>query len=402
MKRNVILFAVTAALLASVSAWAAPPFGSFGGIVGGGNAGSGLVPLHGWALDDDGVAAVDIQVDGVLAGRASYGRARAGVTARFPGFPDAALPGFAFELDSTRYLNGLHTVTVRIKSKTGEVTSLPSKTFQFHNVEHDLAPFGRIEFPQAQAELRGKCNLANPNRRFSVVSGYALDAGTNPDDYGIGYVELLIDRAVHANTQVDCFFAAITGGYTDCYGIRRVDIERIFPTLKDSPHSGFRFVLDIGELMASGYTPGSHILTVRAADHANQVRNISEIPVTFSCDEDGANENSFGDIDQPRNGLMVHDTTQVNGWALDWEGIASVQILIDGHPAGFASFGLARPDISALFLGFPQSAVPGWSFSLDTTLYSNGEHFIDVIVRDLLGVETDIGKRRFVINNVGG
>ncbi len=402
MKRKVILSAVTAALLAAVSASAAPPFGSFGGIVGGGNSGSGPVPLHGWALDDDGVAAVDIQVDGVLAGRASYGRARAGVTARFPGFPDSALPGFAFELDSTRYLNGLHTVTVRIKSKTGEVTSLPSKTFQFSNVEHDLAPFGRIEFPQPQAELRGKCNLANPNRRFSVVSGYALDAGTNPDDYGVGYVELLIDRAVYANTQVDCFFDTITGGYTNCYGIRRTDIERIFPTLKDSPHSGFRFVLDIGQLMAAGYTPGSHILTVRAADHANQVRNISEIPVTFSCDEDGANENSFGDIDQPRNGLMVHDTTQVNGWALDWEGIASVQVLIDGHPAGFATLGLSRPDISSLFLGFPQSAAPGWRFNLDTTLYSNGEHFIDVIVRDLLGVETQIGKRRFVINNVGG
>ncbi len=402
MKRKVILSAVTAALLAAVSAWAAPPFGSFGGIVGGGNAGTGLLPLHGWALDDNGVLAVDILVDGVLAGRASYGRARAGVTEKFPGYPDSALPGFAFELDSTRYLNGLHTVTVRIKSKAGEVTSLPSKTFQFLNVEHDLAPFGVIEFPRPHSELRGKCNLGNPNRRFSVVSGYALDAGTTADDYGIGYVELLIDRAVRANTQVDCIFSPPLGGYVDCYGLRRTDIERIFPSLKDSPHSGFRFVLDVGFLMALGYTPGSHILTVRAADHANQVRNISEIPVTFSCDEDGVNENSFGDIDYPRNGLMVHGTTQVNGWTLDWEGISGVQILIDGHVAGFATLGLPRPEISALFLGFPQSAAPGWRFNLDTTLYSNGEHFIDVIVRDVLGIETQIGRRRFVINNVGG
>ena len=95
MKRNVILSVVAAVLLASASAWAAAPFGSFGGIAGGGNAGAGVVPLTGWALDDNGVQAVDILVDGLVAGRASYGRARAGVTAQFPGFPDSALPGFS-------------------------------------------------------------------------------------------------------------------------------------------------------------------------------------------------------------------------------------------------------------------------------------------------------------------
>ena len=402
MKRNVILSVVAAVLLASAPAWAAAPFGSFGGIVGGGNAGAGVVPLFGWALDDNGVQAVDILVDGLVAGRASYGRARAGVTAQFPGYPDSALPGFAFQLDTTHYLNGLHNVVVRIRSKAGEETFLPAKTFQFANVEHDLEPFGRIEFPEPQAELRGKCDLNNPNRRFSVVSGYALDAGTTSDDYGIGYVELLVDRAVLFNTQTDCIFFPVSGGYAECYGLRRTDIERIFPGLKDSPHSGFRFVLDIGELMAIGWTPGSHILTVRAADHANQVRNISEIPVTFSCDEDGTNENSLGDIDLPRNGLLYHGTILSTGWALDFEGIGSIQFLVDGHFVGLASGGIARPDITSAYPGYPQSAAPGWQLSLDTTKFSNGEHFIDVIVVDVFGVQTQIGKRRFVINNVGG
>ena len=408
MKRNVILSLVAAVLLASAPAWAAAPFGSFGGIVGGGNAGAGVVPLHGWALDDDGVQAVDILVDGLVAGRASYGRARAGVTDKFPGFPDSAAPGFAFELDTTHYLNGLHTVVVRVRSKTGEVVFLPSKTFQFANVEHDLEPFGKIEFPQPQAELRGsKCNDPNPDpnrpRRFSVVSGYALDAGTTADDYGIGYVELLIDRAIVANTQTDCIFVPAAGGYVDCYGLRRTDIERIFPGLKDSPHSGFRFVLDVGELIGQvGFTRGSHILTVRAADHANQSRNIAEIVVTFSCDDDGVNESSIGDIDLPRNGLLYHDTIPVTGWALDFEGVSSIKVSVDGHFVGFASGGVARPDITSAYPGYPQSAAPGWQFSLDTTKFSNGEHFIDVIVTDVFGVETQIGKRRFVINNVGG
>src|SRR5215216_1006760 len=116
MKRKVFLSAVAMAIaaivLASAPASAAPPFGSFGGIVGGGNAGSGLMALTGWALDDNGVLALDVLVDGGVAGRANYGRARAGVSARFPGFPDSGLPGFGFLLDTTHYLNGLHTVAV--------------------------------------------------------------------------------------------------------------------------------------------------------------------------------------------------------------------------------------------------------------------------------------------------
>ncbi len=403
MKRNVMLSAVVAVALVSISAvpvWAAAPFGSFGGLVGGGNSGAGHLALHGWALDDNGIQAVDVLVDGILAGRATYGRARAGVTAKFPGFPDSAAPGFAFQLNTTRYLNGLHAVSIRIRSRIGEVVNLPSRAIEFINVEHNLAPFGTIEFPKPQAELRGKCDLANPSRRFSVISGYALDAGTRPDDSGVGYVELLIDRALWANTQIDCRFSIPEGGYSDCYGIRRTDIERIFPGLVDSPHSGFRFVLDVGLLMALGYTPGSHVLTVRAGDHASQVRNIAEIPVTFSCDEDGLNENSFGDIELPRGGLLYNGNVQATGWALDWEGISSIQVLVDGAFVGFATGGIPRPDITAIYPGFPESAAPGWSFTFDSRGFSNGEHFLDVIVVDDLGVQTYIGKRRFVINNV--
>lgn len=405
MKRNVILCAVVAALLSSVCAWAAAPFGSFGGIVGDGNAGAGLLSLTGWALDDNGVLAVDVLVDGLVAGRANYGRARDGVSTRFPGYPDSANPGFGYQLDTTHYLNGLHTVTIRVKSKAGEVTFLPPRTFQFNNVEANLEPFGQIEFPKAQAEMRGKCDLAATQRLWSVVSGYALDAGTQPDDYGVGYVELLIDRAFFANSQTDCFFSAATGGYSQCYGIRRVDVERTYPSLKDSPHSGFRFVIDVGALIANGFYPqGQHLLTIRSGDVASQTRDIAEIPVTFSCDENLPNENSFGNIDLPRNGLLYHDVIQVTGWALDWEGVASVQVLVDGHPFGTATYGIARPDVFELsyYPSYLNVVAPGFRFNLDTRIIANGEHFIDVIVTDNLGVTTYIGKKRIVVNNVGG
>jgi hypothetical protein len=423
MKRNVIVSLIAVFLLSALSAvpgWAAPPFGSFGGIVGGGNSGAGLLPLTGWALDDNGILAVDVLVDGLVAGRAAYGRARAGVSARFPGYPNSAAPGWGIQIDTTHYLNGLHTVSVRVKSRAGEVVFLPPQVINFTNVQADLEPFGVIEFPKNEAEMRGNCDVNSPTRRYAVVSGYALDAGTTPADTGVAYVELLIDRqiaidpfdGIEYSSDLACGFNAVTGGQTNCYGIRRMDIEQVYPSLKDSPHSGYRFVLDIGHLVTAlpiqGYQPlysqGAHILTIRAGDHASQVRDIAEIPVTFTCDQNLPNEGSVGDIDLPLNGLLYHGVVNATGWALDWEGVSNVQIFADGHPLGFATYGFPRPEVFALsyYPGYPNVTDPGWQFALDTALLQNGEHFIDVVVTDRLGATTYIGKRRIVVNNVGG
>ncbi|HWM89724.1 MAG TPA: hypothetical protein VN493_03055 [Thermoanaerobaculia bacterium] len=400
MKRNVILGIVVLALAAVAPVWAAAPFGQFGGIVGGGNSGAGLLPIHGWALDDDGVEAVDLYVDGKPAGRANYGRGRPGVTQKHPNFPDSAAPGFAFQIDTTRYLNGLHTVEARVRSKTGEVRSLNTRVIEFLNHTHNLKPFGRIEFPAHQAELRGNCSLTDPARRFSVITGYAMDLGLNEDDTGVGYVELLIDRALFSNSKSDCRFSAVEGGLADCYGLRRVDLEPLFPHVKDAPHSGFRFVLDVGVLMSFfGYAPGSHLLTIRAGDHADQTNNIAELVVTFMCDEDIANEAAFGDIYLPKNGLVYSGTVQVQGWALDWEGVHQVFLIVDGDIVGEATYGLSRPGVSALFPGYPDSPAPGWTVNLDTRKLSEGRHDLEVLVRDDVGNETFIGKRPFSVFN---
>jgi Bacterial Ig domain len=420
MKRKAILSVLAGVLLSVAPALAAAPFGWFGGVLGAvDNGGSGIIPVAGWALDDNGIQSVDILVDGAIVGRAFYGMAWQGVAARYPNFPDSALPGFGYFLDTSHYLNGLHTVQPQVRSRAGEVALLEPRTIQFTNNEATLLPFGAIDFPKAQAELRGTCNFdPGAPRRYSVIYGWALDAGVTPQDYGIGYVQLLIDRAVVADSDLDCTFNSVTGGLTQCYGLLRQDIEKQYPSLKDSPHSGFRFVLDIGALVASPgpefdppYNQGAHILTIRAGDQANNARNIAEIPVTFSCDcnqsdprtcnPSNTNENSFGDIDVPRNGLIYSGTMTTTGWALDWDGIKQVFILVDGNFVGTAFFGIPRPDVTDLtfYPGYPNVSAPGWQFSFDTHQFSNGEHSLDVVVLDTRGANIFIGKRRFVIGN---
>ena len=398
----VISISLAAALSMAAGLQAAPPFGSFGGIVGGGNAGSGSLPLHGWALDDDGVRAVDVFVDGAIAGRAGYGRNRPGVSRSFPGFPDSDAAGFAFSLDTTRYLNGLHTVVARVTSESGERQFLNPVELEFLNTPHLLVPFGTIEFPRPAAELYGTCDMEDSPRRLSAVLGWALDSGVEIGDMGVGYVELLIDGAIFANSRLDCQFSS-TGenrGLTNCYGLRRLDIERAFPTLPNAPQAGFRFVMDIGHLIDFGYAEGSHVLTIRAGDIGHTVANIAEIPVSFLCDNRIGNEEGFGWIARISPGNTGDGVIQARGWALDWEGVRRVVVYVDGREVGRAVYGFRTGAIAKQYPGYPDNPNAGWRISIDSTQFSDGLHDLQVIVVDRKGQTTLIGERSFVLDNV--
>jgi hypothetical protein len=426
MKRTIVvplLGAVLVAWLVPSAASAAKnssaPFGSFDGPARGGNAVTGTIGLTGWALAADGVFAVDIVVDNAIIDRAFYGRQRPRVAVTYPGFPDSAAAGFAYELDTTHFLNGLHQVTARVMSRTGLVTYLVPEAIQFSNLTSNLIPFGKIDFPNTQAHLAGKCDMGHPDIAggfFNVVDGWVLDPGFQAQDLpdGVVYVELLLDRSLtfdpltdnRFNTQDDCHYSAAQGGLSDCYGLPRADIEQSFPGLKDAPHAGFRFVLDVGKVLSETdffgtplYAPGSHLLTIRVGDVFEQVTNIAEFPVFLTCIDPTRNTPSIGQILYPIPGLLYNGTITVGGWALDLDGVNAVVVLVDGVAQGLASYGLAMLNVSSLFPSYPNSQAPGWILDLDTTKLSNGTHEIEVQFIDNTDASTIIGTFPFTVAN---
>jgi Bacterial Ig domain len=421
MRRKAFLTMLASSLLASgaTGAWAAAaPFGSFDGFARGGNAANGVVAVQGWALAETGVFAVDIVVDGAIVGRANYGRSRPRVTKLHPGLPDSAAPGFGYELDTTHFLNGMHTVTARVESRTSQVVYLNSRQFQFANTNADLLPFGKIEFPNQQAELSGNgdgqpdlfgnCDVDHPDRQpiWSIVSGYALDVNAARNNPGVAYVELLIDGALTFSSQLDCHFDSTAGGLTDCYGIRRIDLEQVFPGLKDAPHAGFRFALDVGALIGTTdsdgfplYTPGSHQLGIRVGDQFENVTDIASIVVTFTCRDFTQDDLSIGQIDYPVVGLVYGNVIRVSGWALDFQGVRAVQVFVDGNFITQTSPFFPRPDIASLYPSYPNALNSGWLTFIDTTQFSNGTHQLSVQVVDNLGNNTFIGKFPFTVEN---
>lgn len=404
MHRNPLFPILAAAVLlaATPAALAQPtvPFGILDGQLQGGNASTGVMTLLGWALDDDGVESVDFYVDGFPVGRAFYGHFRPAVASIYSGFPDAAGAGFSFRLDTTRFLNGLHTVSALVTSETGEKSFLNPLVFEFFNTTHLLVPFGNIEFPPEDQELYGNCDVTESQRRLAVVTGHALDVGVETGDFGVGYVELLLDGAILYNSKVDCRYVPGLGGFTQCYGLRRMDVERAFPLIKDSPHAGFRFVLDVGDLINFGFSEGRHILGIRVGDVAGQVAVIDEIPITFRCDDLLGNEQSFGDIDLPFGGLLFGGTpVQITGYAIDFEGIDRVEIYVDGSLAGIADLSALRPSVVSSFPGYPVDGTADWSFNLDVTALADGFHQVQAIVVDDLGESHLVGERTFQVRN---
>jgi len=403
MKSKTVLTILLLGLAAALPVRAAAPFGFLDGKVDGGNAGTGVIRISGWALDDDGVRSVDILVDGVPAGRAAYGTNRPGVTRQYPSYPDSDAAGFGIHLDTTHYLNGLHTVDAMVTSNSGERRLLNSIQMEFLNTTHLLAPFGEIEFPRPGAELFGTCDLAEQQRRQVAVMGWTLDAGVETGDMGVGYVELLIDGSIYANSRVDCRTDGFFGdpGPTNCYGLRRLDIERTYPTLRNAPQAGYRFVLDTGALIeALGFSEGQHVLSVRVGDIAGQVADVDEIPVSFHCDNRLGNEDSFGWVApaHPRN--IGDGLIQFSGWALDWEGVNRVLIYVDGLEIDQAQLGFPTPRIAERYPGYPDNDVAGWRLEVDSTQFADGKHGVQAVVIDDKGGSTLLGEREFVVDNV--
>ena len=408
---HLTLLALVLLLLATSASWAQTdgctsepvedplaPFGYFGGPLRGANSVGGVVSVVGWAMSPAGIERVHILVDGLSVGEANYGKNRPGVSTIFSGFPGGDNVGYGYRLDTTRHLNGLHELSALAVGNDGRSTQLNTVVVEFVNTTHLLDPFGAITFPRENATMTGKCDIHDEDRFYSVVKGFALDAGVEIGDMGIGYVELLIDGVIYFNTRRDCTVNPASGGLSNCYGLIDLGLTDIYPTLRNTPNAGFRFVLDVGALLtAVGVSPGSHILTVRSGDIAGQVANIDEMPVTFFCQEDIPNQDAFGQINVPPG--LLSGTVSTEGWALDLEGVEDVMIFVDGITVGDAAYGLPRPGIADLYPSYPDSAAPGWMYLLDTTELGDGEHRFLVVVRDKDGPLTLLGEKIFTVKN---
>lgn len=380
---------------------------------------SGTFPVTGWVTDTDGIAGVDVLIDGLNMQGAVYGDPRPDVGNAFPDFPAAIFSGFVAHVDTTRVLDGIHTLTVRARDRLGLSRVIGERTIQVFNSTNNLRPFGYLDEPQRDSVLYGTncdvvpecqispCDNYDVDNRITPVRGWALDLGVAERTGRVSYAELLVDGVRWYSTD-QCRFNPSLGAYTNCYGLTRFDVAKYYPNYPDAPRAGFLFTLDVGALMAAGVPAGHHVLKVRVGDQEQtfaDLPNSSGIPVFFACAETNQDFPSFGYIDTPQNFDFVKGTIVVSGWALDENtlsvgtGVRNVEIRVDGQLMGMAVLGYSRPDVREAYPTIQNSITSGWRFTLDTTILSDARHRLTATAIDTNGVRTEIGSIDFYVDN---
>jgi Bacterial Ig domain len=94
---------------------------------------AGMVTFHGWALDRQNIAAIEIVIDGNFVGTAQYGFQRGDVADAHPEYPTANVSGWRFTMDTTKLENAEHRLTVRAIDTVGRNTILGSVDFYTQN-----------------------------------------------------------------------------------------------------------------------------------------------------------------------------------------------------------------------------------------------------------------------------
>jgi ADP-heptose:LPS heptosyltransferase/GT2 family glycosyltransferase len=326
---------------------------------------SGILRIDGAVVCAVQLESVEAFIDGARIGKAEFGRVRPDIETLHPGYPNSRFSGFALVADVGGYGSGAKTIAIRATARGGitrvatapvEIPELPASPplvrdpgFQHHCDEITLATTGRIA-------LRGWAVCPAPTEEILVL----LD-GTE-----IGRAEL---------------------------GLERPDLGNLFPSLAHARRPGFAFYAETGKAFA-----GEHLVTLQVRREDRQAHE-AQIPVVAGGRSKSRAAGVAGDpdlrlhIDSPHliGGAAeapVRGNLEIGGWALAREGVAAIDIAIDGAPVARADYGLRRLDIQAAFPGWADALASGFQALLPHRIMPRGAHAVTVTLRDKAGGTT--------------
>lgn len=304
---------------------------------------SGSVIFAGWAIDANStISNVAISIDGAAYGNAVYGTGRPDVCAIYPNTPGCPNVGWIFGLDTTKLLNGTHTVAV---TAFGSTHATASKQF---TVANSTAVTVAIDSPGSQNNIV---------QGVAAFSGWAISN----------------DSVV---TSVSVFVDGVPKGVGN-YGLPRPDVCTVYPGRPGCPNVGWRLFFD-----TSLVADGQHMLMVSATvtDSNGAVTEQGSNTSTFTVANWTTGNPIRINIDSPNaNSGAFQGVVGFGGWAIDdIAAMSSVAVAVDGTPYGLANYGGARSDVCSIYPGRAGCPNVGWNFGLDTTLLTDGTHTLQV------------------------
>ncbi len=404
---------------------------------------SGVYPITGWAIDAQGIrehgtdpagcdpttdvtchilADIEVMMDNTVIGQSIYPLPRPDVSNAYPDVPDAFKSGWQMNLDTTRYTNGAHTLSVRAWNVAGLNRILGTRDIWIDNNEATLQPFGHIDWPMNNAHFFStSCSGPGPSgiqyapgHRIEWVSGWVIAQNDQPQYEQVSNVELMLDGNILQSTRTDCNYLPQFGMNVNCYAAgtgtpyERPDILYQYPQFgNDAKYSGYFFAVDVDYLLFLGYDYGLHYFSIRVTtpDPIRPNVIIDEVPVIILCPQTGKDFPSFGELEHPVSMELMKGTYLVTGWVWDYQNVVSINVYVDGVLDGSASGSdvhLYRPDLLVRYPWYPIYILQyaGFQYSLDTSKYVDGIHQLVLETVDASGFHNYWVQRAVSFNNL--
>lgn len=204
------------------NAHATKPFGAIDIPLQGGTASGNKYRVVGWVITPlpnyiptNGLT-ISAIVDGVYLCHPKYNIFRSDIAGLFPGYSNSLGAGFEFYLDTTRYKDGIHTISLYVTDSAGNSDGIGSRHFQISNLDQSQNCKDTVVQDMERNEEPFYNSLTSigkiSSRDFQPIAfrqGYNLDSELNvvsPDKYGMIYIEIQELERI----QLQLF------GYEDC------------------------------------------------------------------------------------------------------------------------------------------------------------------------------------------
>ena len=318
----------------------------------------GRLRVHGWTLAMSPIVAVQIFVDGRRVGAALQGRERGDVAEAYPAYPNARQAGFSLERDADAAMRGAGSVSAQVLCLSGACLTTaiplirPAAPFADEAVVDAAVPGTGLGSAILIVCDRASVSAANVLR----VEGWAASGP------GIERIGIEVDGRPVGDAD---------------YGRDRADVAAEYPGIPVG--TGFDFERAIPDLAR-----GSHEIRIVAVSHTGDSKDLTVTVApppasAFRLELDGPKTRD-GIAVQPITGRLV-----VEGWALARDGIAGIDVELDGTLLGQAHYGMARPDVSAAFPDWDETGRSGYTFHCPARALPDGDHVVQVVARSRTG-----------------
>lgn len=296
--------------------------------------------INGWSLSEDKNDKVIIDIDGKKYTEATR-YVREDVFPVIPGYGGRETNptvGYRTSIDPTQLSEGIHNLTVRIESSSGEkIEESKISIVVSRNFDTKI----HLEAPQESAM----------QKREMEIKGWMLSEDAKAT------LEINIDGKPISETMTrvvrNDVLNAISG-----YGGK-----------KANPTPGFKTLLDV-----TGLTDGKHTITVKVLSRFQKVLQQQSVTVMIH------KYDARMAVEQPSMNQQVKTSIRVNGWALSEDKEDRIEVRLDQQIVGIATRYL-RNDVLNVIAGYggkETNPLVGYQLDVDLSHIKDGNHTITV------------------------